>query len=271
MHRFGASAFDGAIMADWLAWVVIVAPFLALLGMILSDARGRDAKIGLRGPQESLAVAIREWFKALSFLVGIAAAIFAYRQFEIARERSITDRRPWVGVVEIDQKQQAWLMANDGGMSFKLSLTLKNFGATPALNVTVRATGYLEHTDLSEAEKTHLEAEAVKTACKLADSSLFNSSSVLFPAQTDRSETYYGDLFDREAINKHVALATPEDPDALGLKVVVCVAYKSTLEAERHHSSQSLFVSTGYMPSQQGSHFVEISILPEPSYAGVAD
>jgi hypothetical protein len=85
-------------MSDWVVWLLLIAPFCAVLCVILWDARDRDKRSGLRLEKETVPIAIREWLKACGFLAASVAAMFAFWQFDLAKERAETDRRPWVSL-----------------------------------------------------------------------------------------------------------------------------------------------------------------------------
>ncbi|MCP3405835.1 hypothetical protein [Bradyrhizobium sp. CCGB01] len=225
---------------------------------------------------EPFLVAIREWCKALGFLAATAAAVFAFRQFDLARERADSDRRPWIGLANPSMANQEALLGSDDELSFSIASQVKNSGLSPALQIATASEIYLSETRYSGEHKgfvrysTQREAEATKTACAQAEQSPAANS--LFPNDSAPVETY--SIIDSELVREYRA-EFDRVGDFAHFKVVVCVAYRAAHASNFHHTSYLLYVFPNNgraIPSATADYQnVPVSISPGISYASVAD
>lgn len=95
MDLFAASAlplqYKGwKVDNNFIVWTLLSSPFVAVVTLILWDARRQGERV-LRLPNETLPVAIREWFKAIGFLAASGAATLRSGSL-ILRQDSINSR-----------------------------------------------------------------------------------------------------------------------------------------------------------------------------------
>ena len=179
----------------------------------------------MRLPDEHPIATAREWAKILIPLLALVAAIFAaaaaWRQFDLADHRFQADQRPWINTPTFTAEDATY---SNTGLSVTLNFVLKNSGSSPAQQVAVSFDVYLGPLNFTDARKK---------ACAHAETSM--AAITVFP----KDETPWGvgsqvSEADLEQARKTYGQFLP------GSMAVVCIAYKSSLDQNFHHTPYAL-------------------------------
>lgn len=209
---------------------LIIFAWLFAFGFVVLETRNHDGRIfgaWLQQKGEPAMVAVREWFKAIGFIVASIAAIFAFKQFDLADKRLQTDQRPWIS--------SSPAIANDielgpNGLSWTTSMFLKNVGMTPGLHVAVGQEAIVSGTPFVPNE---LRAKA----CAQAEQSM--AAIAVFPRDEVRWEMG-GNNISSKAIDAFNETPFKLPSAELSGFVVQCLAYRSPLDDSFHHTVSAM-------------------------------
>ncbi|MCP3383208.1 hypothetical protein NLM31_22840 [Bradyrhizobium sp. CCGUVB4N] len=211
--------------------ILVIGAWVFAFAYVAWETHKRDVRLlgrSLQGENESVLQAIREWFKALGFLAASIAAIFAFWQFTLANHRFQVDQRPWLSMTPA---MLADVQLGSTGLTWRLDFSLKNSGLTPALHAAVSQQAMFG-AFTPETEKAE--------TCANAESS--NSTRTIFP----RDELPWSStgILSNAKIEAYRAMLTGSRAAAfIAPLVLVCIAYKSTLDSEFHHTVYALVLT----------------------------
>lgn len=162
-------------------WGIILAPYVALLGLIIWDASkdsSRDAKLVI----ESLLTALLIVLTIGQLTVAQRQATIMERQTEIAAAQTrilSTDQRPWIRPTLAEIRD---IVVDDQSISLGIDFRFKNSGKSPAVKVSVAHARTPQNKDHKSDQQMF---------CKMAEISMGDASPTIYPnedAQITRSE-----------------------------------------------------------------------------------
>lgn len=239
-------------MSDWVVWLLLIAPFCAVLCVILWDARDRDKRSGLRLEKETVPIAIREWLKACGFLAASVAAMFAFWQFDLAKERAETDRRPWVSLSDFTPGHIQINLVNhkeDGGSyTVIFSAKAKNVGLSPARRLKTAFVQYGEGVSFAEylsekgfREQNRRRDATASEACAETENMVASTGVFATEAATVQILGHFG---------PNVRKKPPVYPETQSFGGVACLTYLSSLTNQVHHTAYSLEITVSYASAE---------------------
>lgn len=211
--------------------ILVIGAWVFAFAYVVCEAYRRDIRLfgrSLQGENESALQAVREWFKAFGFIAASVAAIFAFWQFSLANRRSQVDQRPWISMTPAIPAEA---ILNSAGLSWTLEFSLKNSGLTPALHVAVSQRA-LFGVFMPEIDRDD--------ACQAAE--LSSATRTIFP-RDEIAWSSEGSLTDEDIQRYRETLSETHQPALMHPIVLVCIAYRSTLDTDFHHTVYALFLS----------------------------